>query len=528
MGRNKNITKSFSSSKIPKAQNDIAIAKFSNTIQLIIWAVLGITAVWMSLKSTTRYGAGMSPDAVSYISTAKHLLEGKGYTDYLGEPYVHWGPLLPSVLALIGLTGIEPLTAARFVNAFCFGIIVFCSGILFAKRIKERLLVILGVVAVLTSFMLLHVSVYAWTEPLFNILVILFILNIAQFLKSGDTKPLLLAAVCTAFACIQRYVGLTMVIAANIFILLLIHNCSLRDKLKRCALFSTIACVPVGIWVIRNKLAASTLANFHPDFDLSVLSEFTRALNFVTPWFVPASIPPATRLVIIGTLILLLAAAVITKRIICGKKQQENAVLVKVAASFVLIYVTFTMTASILVNAEANDRLFSPIYVPLILLIVIGLEAAAELLGLLFKKRWAGYLVIIAACSLWLAFYAIPGTAARIIFYENNGAGLNSAYWRSSPVINWLKEHPPQGKIFSNEPFAIYLMCGFSARLSPSRADGLENFKRQMSAEQPNYLVWHANHWRTYLYDLKELNSAFTLKLLAELQDGAVFIIEAK
>jgi len=237
--------------------------------------------------------------------------------------------------------------------------------------------------------------------------------------------------------------------------------------------------------------------------------------------------PLWARLVIIGIFVTLLAAAVIIKRIVCGKKQQENAVLVKIIALFVLIYVTFTMTASVLVNAEANDRLFTPIFVFLILLILIGLEAAAELLGLLFKKRWAGYLVVIAAGSLWLVFYALPRIAQRITYYEKNGIGLNSAYWRQSPLINWLKEHPPQGKIFSNEPFSVYLMCGFEARLSPRHGD-MENFKRQISSQQPNYLVWHAHHWRTYLYDLKELNSAFTLKLLAQLPDGAVFVMEAK
>ena len=527
MGRNKNITKSFGSNKIPKVQNDVAMVKISNIIQRIIWAAFGITAVLLALKSTSRYGVGMSPDAVSYISVAEHLLQGKGYTDYLGEPYVHWGPLLPSLLALIGLTGIEPLTAARFVNALCFGITVFCAGVLFAKRIKERLLVILGIVAVLTSFIMLQISMYAWTEPLFNILIILFLLNIVQFLKSGDTKPLLLAAVCSALACVQRYVGLTTVIAGNIFILLLIHNFSLWEKLKRSALFSTIACVPVGIWVIRNKLAASTLANFYPDLDLSALKEFTRTLNFVTPWFVPANIPLGARLAIIGTFVILLAAAVIMKHIIVGKKQRESAMLVKAVVLFILIYVTFTMTASILVNAEANDRLFTPIFAFLILLILIGLEAAAELLGLLFQKKWAGYLIVIALCGLWLAFYTLPGIAQRVNYYEKNGAGLNSAYWRQSPLINWLREHPPQGKIFSNEPFAIYFQCGFGARLSPRLGD-MENFKRQMSSEKQNYLVWHFNHWRTYLYGFEEISSQFKLKPLAQLPDGVVFVMDKK
>jgi len=524
LGRNKNTIKN-SGSKISKIKDNPAAGKFTAIIQPAVWAVLGIMAVLMALESTSLYGVGMSPDAVSYISVARNLLQGKGYVDYAYEPYVHYPPLLPSLLAAIGLAGIEPFIAVRFVNAFCFGIIVFCSGILFTKRIKGRLLVILGVVTVLTSSVLLYVSTYAWTEPLFNILIILFVLNIAKFLKSSNIRSLILAGICSALACLQRYVGLTTIIAGNIFILLFMRNFSLRDKLKRSALFSTIACVPIGVWVIRNKLVASTLAAFHPDFDLSITQEFTRALNLVTPWFVSSNIPLGTRLVIIGILILLLAAAVILNRIISGKKQRDD-ILVKTVAAFTLIYVLFTMTASILVNAEANDRLFSPIFVLLILLILIGLEAAAELFGLLLKKKWAGYLIVIAAYGLWLAFYALPGIAQRVTYYEKNGAGLNSAYWHHSPLINWLKEHPLQGKIFSNEPFAIYVVCGFDVRLSPHRLIDIEKFRHQLFLQQPNYLVWYYNHWRTYLYNFEEVNSYFRLKLLAQLPDGAVFIIE--
>src|SRR5438105_13261793 len=80
------------------------------------------------LLATSRYGAGLSPDSAAYVSTARHLAAGKGYTLYSGEPYVDWGPLFPTVLAACGRLGLDPIPAARWVNAAVFGLILGVAG----------------------------------------------------------------------------------------------------------------------------------------------------------------------------------------------------------------------------------------------------------------------------------------------------------------------------------------------------------------------------------------------------------------
>jgi hypothetical protein len=65
--------------------------------------------VVLVLVSTSQHGVGISPDSTCYISAARSVLAGKGYLNALEAPFVHWPLLFPSILALLGVTGIGPL-----------------------------------------------------------------------------------------------------------------------------------------------------------------------------------------------------------------------------------------------------------------------------------------------------------------------------------------------------------------------------------------------------------------------------------
>ena len=54
-------------------------------ISLICLALLGLAFV---LITTSKYGAGVSSDAVRAMSAAEGLLAGKGFVDFVGSPYV--------------------------------------------------------------------------------------------------------------------------------------------------------------------------------------------------------------------------------------------------------------------------------------------------------------------------------------------------------------------------------------------------------------------------------------------------------
>ena len=497
------------------------------SVTYVILAMVSLLAVPMVLTSTSRYGPGLSSDAICYISAARHLLDGKGFLSYDGEPYTHWPPLFPSLLALSGLAGIEPVTGARFLNAITFALVVFCSGLLFTKRIRSPLLIISGAFAVLVSATMLRISVYAWTEPLFALLTILFILSLARFLSSKKLNLLILTSILAALACLQRYVGVPIVIAGVVSIMLFMRKCSWRKRILYSLVFGFISSTGLGLWLVRNKLVSPIGTGYHLTLDRTVYGEITETLNSLTPWFVTDKISLSARLVIIMILICFLAASVILRNRKFGKEHSYDKMLIKAIITLIVVHTFFTMTAAVLVNADADYRLFSSIYAFVILFLLIGFEAVGKLLGVLFRKDWVGYLVIAALIVIWLLYYPLPIVKQRIRSHREHGVpGYNSVIWHRSAVINWLKDHKLEGRIFSNEPHAVYFHIGTYTRFSPRRTDDVESFRRLMPSEQNNYLIWYNNNWRKNACNLQEISNMFKLKLLRRMQDGAVILME--
>jgi hypothetical protein len=503
--------------------------KYVRIITYLAIASAGLVAAGMVLKATYLYGPGLSSDAISYVTTAKNLAEGRGFLSYDKEPYVHWPPLLPSIMAAISFIGLSPMQAARFVNAVGFGLIVVLSGVLFRQKISSQLLVVFGVTVVLMSHTLLRVSVYAWTEPLFAVLTILFMLCITKFLEEERKSYLIAASVLAALSCLQRYLGIATILAGGVLLIFFVKENGRLKKVKNAAVFGIISFVPLAVWLIRNKIAAATAADYHLCLDTTLYQEVTKTLDSLTPWLVTAKIQPGQRIVIALIFVLALAALFLLRRYRFGKEHFGSSTLVKAIWVFIAAHTIFTLTAAVFANADADERIFSSVYPFVVLLVLIGLESGAKLLSVALKKELAGNLVVTGLCSLWLIGYCAPIVKGRLAYYERYGVpGYNSAYWNHSVVVDWLKTYKPTGRIFSNEPFAVYYWTNVTARLSPIHTVDITKFKRSMSPDEQNYLVWFYSYWPRQNYDLKELGEIFILKPVVQLPDGVVFVMEAK
>ena len=98
-------------------------------ISLFLIAVAGI---FLILKATPE-GMGLSDDSIAYIAGARSMLAGNGYREaWLNSngPVTHFPPGFSSVLAFLGLFGLDPLRGTRFVNALLFGANAGLLGIL--------------------------------------------------------------------------------------------------------------------------------------------------------------------------------------------------------------------------------------------------------------------------------------------------------------------------------------------------------------------------------------------------------------
>jgi len=489
--------------------------------------ILGLIGVALVLLSTSLYGVGISPDSTSYISAARSLLSGSGYLRYDGGPFVQWPPLFPTLLAALGLIGIEPLDGARFVNAFIFGFIVFTSGQLFLKRIRSKVLAILGSLSILLSMPLLSVSIMAWTEPLFTLLAILFVLCLSKFLCWKTLPLLFLLAVIAALGCLQRYVGITLILTGFILIAFSMSRVPLRERFKYAIAFGSIGVSPVSIWVIRNYMLTSTLTGSRRPSSYTLYQNIVYTLDVLTKWFLPHEMSLLIGLIGVSLVVSILMAIIVFVRYNLSRRASIGLMQAWSVGTFVLVYTLFVIASSTIVAADRiSDRLLVPIYVFVMFLVFIGIESASNWLKVPLTTNILIKLIFIGLCTIWL-IYSLAKVSHNVLTWTRSGAGgYSQVIWRESTLMKWLQIHPLDGQIYSNAPDAIYILTGITARMSPNRRTGISQFWESMSLEDNNYFVWFNNNPRNYLYGMQELISMLEFEEVAVLSDGAIYLLE--
>src|SRR6266508_4661842 len=123
-------------------------------VAVLLVSLLG----FLFVLQATPEGAGLSDDSIAYIAGARSMVAGHGFREaWLAsdQPVTHFPPAFPSVLAFFGFLGIDPLHAARFVNAFLFGLSAGLIGTLAWRMVPSLTAgLVLGGLFILSSDLL--------------------------------------------------------------------------------------------------------------------------------------------------------------------------------------------------------------------------------------------------------------------------------------------------------------------------------------------------------------------------------------
>ena len=596
----------------------------------IILVFLGLAGMAIALVSTSVYGVGLSPDSVAYIFAARSLLSGDGFIAFGGDSFVAWPPLFPTLLAGLGLVDIEPLDGARFFNAVVFGLIIFTTGHLLRNHLRTWTIVILGTASLLVSVILVRVSIMAWSEPLFVLLTILFVIYLSKFITQQRFFLLLLIGILAALACLQRYLGFTLVLTGFISIAFFMRTKTFQDKFKYLAFFSLVSATPIAVWLGRNYWLTSTFVG-----DMSFSYTNDSSTNFLvnvgdifysgSTWLLPinymTSSSVRTIFVILGVSVLAALVTLALRSHLRGRSNLQVAQFVP-AAIFVTVYILSLLVIRTRFSfyAPVGDRLLSPVYVFVLLFILLGIEKMVQastpidqhrwnsqrlwlILGLFFalsgvffnewtvsrllffgevknqwvlanlvsadgsirapframillfgissvllgllvitlrRKPWIGRLVIVGLCSIWL-MYPVAQTYIYVSTKTDSGAGgYNSAGWRNSALIDRLKLDPLDGAIYSNAPYAIYILTQTSGTSSPRRfpyddltlwATATAQLRAAIDSNTNNtYLVWIDNQLlldpKRASEDFGNVSLMFDLEEIARYSDGGIYLFK--
>ncbi len=532
-----------------------------NIIWYMVSAAAGAFAAFLVLLGTSKFGPGISADSVAYMYAARSLAEGKGYV-YFGfnAPFIQWPPLYPSLLAIAELFGLDIAPAANYLNAFILGLVIFITGMWLLSNVRNKVFVLWGLGALVFSVPLLYVSRYVWSEPLFILFLLLFIIETEKYLKTQRLSLLLLSAIFAALACITRYIGVVLILIGVAVIIF--RRKKIVDRLYHMLAFGFISGLPLGIWAVRNYILSGTLFGARTPSIRSLKENMVLTVKTLASWVVPLDgidaslgdmavkmLKMAFAFIFIVFIVLLIIAA-LRNRKICGTESITFSVLAT-PVLFTMFYVVYLVgTATAVAFDSIDNRLLSPVFVPLIMTAATILDMVTNYFNQESRQQGnhiedninkkslhtdkaarhtkkAISFILTALAVLWLVFPATSTVSGMKHLLENGAGGFNTVRWHGSGMIKMLREMPLEGNIYSNCPDAIYALAHKPACYTPRKNSlqiyGLERFDKAVRSSEANYIVWFDKYGAGPNYSIEELSGHYKLEKVAETEEGSIY-----
>lgn len=440
-------------------------------------AILGTVVTFAS----TPWGVLVDFDSYYYLRAADSLLlgHGFGYITSAGAttPLTHYPPLYSTLLALFSLlAGRNMLVSARITACLLFGLNAFIFGWL-SSRYTRSAWTGAAVTALFTaSTVTLGVIVAGLSEGLFFIFVLLALFSVAEVLYSESKAWLIVAAFCSAFASLTRYVGIGVILAGGLAILLLGRR-AWKNRIAPLLAYAVIGSLPLGLWDLRNLLLTGTTTNrvlsFHWLGGQVMLNE---AVYAASSWFLANTRSLARdKLFLLGVgLVAALALGLWGYRL----RKQEPTPRERAAFGFAWVLILFILVYCLVLlfsrtfvdfSTPWDTRILSPLYLTAGLLIPIvlwnGFQASRQL--------WAKLFLLIPA--LYLLYFYLPQSVQFLRTYAIEGRGYTSAAMQSSQAIAFLKSYPARGELYSNNAPTLYFNMGRLASTIPEKYDRVKN-----------------------------------------------------
>src|SRR5581483_5852747 len=242
-----------------------------------------------------RFGAGAEPDTVTYLAAAGHLRTGHGFADIGGEPLTLFPPLFPAAVAALEWLGLAGLSAARFLNAAMFGVLVVLAGV-WARRISGSdtvAAVVAGVTAISTP--MVSMASWALSEPVGIVAEVACLMLLTEALRgTAGARPATgwaaAAGLAAALSCLTRYAS---VVLFPVGIGVLLAGPGRRAaRAALAATFAAVGAVPFGAWLVRNVIVAgNATGQGRGESALSPFTSLKETLAAVGAWFLPGKTP---------------------------------------------------------------------------------------------------------------------------------------------------------------------------------------------------------------------------------------------
>src|ERR1700754_2487836 len=181
---------------------------FSGDYDAVPVAVAGFFVI----QALCAYGGiGVSPDSVVYISTAQNIHDHGAINDFTNMPVMDFPAFYPIFLSgIIFLTGKTVLSFGPVLDGLLFGLLIWLCGWMmnrfstFSRWYKWTILLF-----IVLSPCLLEIYSMIWSETLFILLSVLFMIVAHRYFQTHSVRWLLVLGLVAALSCVTRYAGVS-------------------------------------------------------------------------------------------------------------------------------------------------------------------------------------------------------------------------------------------------------------------------------------------------------------------------------
>lgn len=336
------------------------------------WLLLAVAAA-IAVAFASSPLPRITPDSTTYLTGAERFAD-TGHFESCEGPITLFAPGFSAAMAPLVRLGLDASDAARIVNVLATLLLVLGAGALARSAGISGRGSILAALTTAVSYVVLRNGALVWSEPLFCAVVawlLVAAVNEGRGLSVRVSARLALVVGLTWMLLLTRHSGvfvLPAVLLAGWF-----GSTHLGRRSIRVGLLALVLVAIPALWWLRNANIAGDPFGRRSGSRYSELEVIRQLPDALSSLALPADLPLALRIVL---LVACIAAAVLAWRRGVGQTRVRVPVIVLWTA--VAGYaVGVTLAAMRTVVDPLDARLLSPIFVPAVVLVALGVGALA-------------------------------------------------------------------------------------------------------------------------------------------------------
>lgn len=462
------------------------IDAFRNPVWLTLLLLIAFVSA-LTLNFATPHGLAISWDSTRYLAASRSIMAGNGpvVLGWSGQPefLVHYPPMYPAILAVLGKVFGDPQHGGRILNLFLVALNIILGAAIAANvaggaRETRRYAALVTAIAMCVATDLIKAAAFLWSETLFITLSLATLLYMARLLSTDDSQSvprwriLAIIVLLTGTAALVRYAGLSLIAACTISTLLF-SLAPLQRRAARAAAYLTLALAPLAGWFFYSRVITGELTNRVIVWHRPYVDDIQLAVFTMAEWLAPERSSVAVRLAALGCIAVILACAVAGMRQLKWNLAHSSGPegsnlrsmrMTQVVTVNLIVYGIFLIATISFVDKDVplDTRLLAPALSQVIPL-VVGLLALLLHAGRQGRAITSKVGVIRMVALSFLVLYMVS-QGTNLLNYardvRQNGLGFARIHRGASELMVEVGKLPPAARVYSDYPYLIAFATG--------------------------------------------------------------------